>query len=387
MYKRLNPYLLLAFVVAGLFTMGAGCSSDPNVEGGKLNMNSKDYATALTKFEKAIETNPNNAEAWKYKAMALAEIAKGATDPLVRATKYADMATAVGKAKELDPKQVADLGRIALSSWALEINDGVNAFNSTQAGMAEKAAGHFKNATTLLPDSTYAFELLGRSFYKMEKYEEAAGPYEQAIKSGRAKEDTYVLLGNIYLYLLKDRANDALRILEPAATKFPGNEQISAMLTDAYRKSGQADRALANYKAQDEKNPRDFDNLLRWGNLLLQLDKFDEAMPVLERALSLNSEDENVVYNIGIAYFNKAAAINKLMIELKPDETQKFNTLKGERDNFFRKAMPLLEKVRAQNTAAKRDNKQICQSLFSIYAQILGTKDPKTTEAYSCAGN
>ncbi|MBL7977585.1 MAG: tetratricopeptide repeat protein [Bacteroidetes Order II. Incertae sedis bacterium] len=387
MYKRLNPYLLLVLIVAGLFTMGAGCSSDPNVEGGKLNMNNKDYATALTKFEKAIETNANNAEAWKYKAMALAEIAKASNDPKVRASKYAEMATAIGKARELDPKQMVELQRVSLSSWASEINDGVNAFNSSQAGMTEKASGHFKNATTILPDSTYAFELLGRSYYKMEKYEEAAAPYEQAIKSGKAKEDTYVLLGNIYLYLLKDRATDALRVLEAASAKFPANEQISTMLTDAYRKSGQADRALASYKAQDGKNPNDFDNLLRWGNLLLQLDRFDEAMPILERALALKSEDENAVYNIGIAYFNKAAAVNKLMVELKPDETQKFNTLKADRDGFFRKAMPLLEKVRAQNTAAKRDNKQICQSLFSIYAQILGTKDPKTTEAYTCAGN
>lgn len=384
MKTKFSTLLSFVLVVIGYLTMGAGCSSDPNVEGGKLNLNNKEYDKALTNFEKALATNPQNAEAWKFKAQALLELAKTSNDPAARATRYASMAEAVGKAKSLNPAFAKEVGNYALAAWANEMNDGVASFNSSQAGMTDKASGHFKNATVILPDSTYGFELLGRSYYKGEKYGDAAPAFEESIKRGKAKEDTYLLLSNIYLYLIKDRAADALRVLEAGAQRYPNNETMRDMLTDAYRKSGQADRAIENYKAQLAASPNNFDVLLRYGNLLLQLEKWDDAIPVLERAYGVKKDDENAVYNLGIAYFNKAAAINKKMNETS--DLKEADRLKVDRDGFFRKAMPLLEQTRQLYTAAKKDTKQICQSLFSIYAQIKGAKDAATVEASKCAG-
>lgn len=385
MNARILTPLALLLVIVGFLTMGAGCSSDPNVEGGKIEMQKKDYAKALELFEKGVTANPSNPEAWKYKAMALVELAKASNDPLKRADRYAALSEAVAKIKTLAPAMAGDAGRLALQAWANEINDGVNAFNSQAAGMPEKANAHFKNATVVLPDSTYGFELLGRSFYKLEKYPEAAVPFEKVIASGKVKDETtFLLLGNIYLFLMPDKATDALRVLEAGSARYPNNETMKTMLTDAYRKSGQAERALANYKARMESNPTDADNMLRYGNLLNQLERYDEAIPVLAKAYELKNDSEDIVYNYGISLFNKAVFVNKQMNELPSNDLANYNRLKDVRDGYFRKAAPLLEEVYQLYSSSKREVKPICGSLFSIFTQL---KDTAKSQSYmSCAG-
>ena len=74
--RSLHRTTLIAIVlfVGGMLTMGAGCSSDPNVEGAKLDLRNKDYDRAIVNLDKAIETNPGNHEAYFLKGQVYQEM-------------------------------------------------------------------------------------------------------------------------------------------------------------------------------------------------------------------------------------------------------------------------------------------------------------------------
>lgn len=385
MKLRFSNLLVFAFLLSSYLFMGvAGCAGDPNVEGGKLNIANKDYAKALENFEKATTTNPANAEAWKFTAQALMEIAKAEKDPVKRAMNYAKMAAAIEKVKSLAPALAKEVGTYQLASWANEVNDGVASFNSTQAGMLDKATAHFQNATKVQPDSSYGHILLARALYKAQKFSDAATSFEQAIKIGTKDVDNYLLLCDVYMYRLQDRANDALRIAEAGKAKFPSNETLTSLLTEALRKTGQADRAIASYKAEIERNPNGADAYLHLGNLLLQMEKTEDAIPYLEKAMALKTNDLDVIFNLGLAYFNTGVALNKKMAETS--DLKIVDQIKAQRNALFSKGLPLLEQARVSQKAAGKDISRLCTSMFQGYAQLYGVNDQRTKDAQACAG-
>ena len=73
--------LLLALLFGGFLLIAAdGCSSDPNVEGAKLDLKNKDYDRAMENIGKALESNPENAEALELKGQILQEQAFAVQD-------------------------------------------------------------------------------------------------------------------------------------------------------------------------------------------------------------------------------------------------------------------------------------------------------------------
>jgi molybdenum cofactor biosynthesis protein B len=74
--------LLSALIAAAFMLTGAGgCSSDPNVEGAKLDLRNKDYDRALNNLDIALEADPDNVEALKLKGTVLLEMAGAESDP------------------------------------------------------------------------------------------------------------------------------------------------------------------------------------------------------------------------------------------------------------------------------------------------------------------
>ena len=55
--------LTVSLVLAVLIGGADGCSSDPNVEGAKLDLNNGEYDRALTNIDEALATDPDNVDA------------------------------------------------------------------------------------------------------------------------------------------------------------------------------------------------------------------------------------------------------------------------------------------------------------------------------------
>ena len=69
--KRNSIVLVL---LTGLVLMGAStCSSDPNVEGAKLDLRNQDFDRAMENVETALQRDPDNAEALDLKGQIIQE--------------------------------------------------------------------------------------------------------------------------------------------------------------------------------------------------------------------------------------------------------------------------------------------------------------------------
>ncbi len=391
---------MLALIVGGLLLTGAdGCSSDPNVEGAKLDLRNKDYDRALKNLEIALQKNPENGEAWKYKGITLQEILN--TIPPDSVDKYEqtfqEMIAAYQKAMELLPEQRDEIAARMLQAWATEMNKGVQAFNkaSEDSKYYEIAAMHFHHATELEPDSVSAYVNEGLAYIAAGKHDKAIPALETAIKKGDRSPDTYIYLAE--LYMITNQPEKAVQLLEKARELFPDNEEISTRLLNAYILSNQIDRAMEVYAEEVEKHPDNKLYLYNYGSLLLQAGRYDEAIKYLKKAVELDSTYTNAWYNLGAAYQNKAVDIQdeldvledkltdkSLSEEERKELERKIEELRKEQAELLRQALPYLERARQLMEASGEDTKEVCQALFRSYAHL--NMLDKAEEAAKCAG-
>ncbi|GIV57300.1 MAG: hypothetical protein KatS3mg042_0213 [Rhodothermaceae bacterium] len=395
--KRL-PFLL-ALVLGGFLLMGAdGCSSDPNVEGAKLDLRNKDYDRALENLATALEKNPQNAEALFLKGQVLQEKAFSVTDAEEHAQLMAEALDAYNQAVAIDPTLAEDLKRNLTLAYVNEFQKGVQAFNRGRENPEafNEAVTYFKTVSLIAPDSAGVYVNQAFSLINAGREEEAIEPFEMALEKGDTDIDTYRFLAD--LYLRHDRAQDAVTLLEKAVQEYPGNVELQAQLLNAYTLAGQLDRALEKYREAVEADPTNKVYHYNLGSLLLEREQYDEAIEHLKKAVELDPNYANAQYNLGAAYVNKAVDVNERIRELDDEiranpnmpqaertaKEQEIERLTEERRELFAMAIPPLEQAKKLFEEAGEDPMDICRVLFQSYVQTNQTDKAESVE--ECAG-
>ncbi len=381
-FPLLLGLLALTFLVAG----ADSCGSDPNVTGAKLEMKNEDYDRVLELTAAALETNPDNEEAYFMRGEAYRLKAEKMSDAAGRNALLADMAQAYNRSLELghDASEVTNRLQVA---WGAEMNFGARAFRraADDPSAYADAAASFGNAITVLPDSSAGHLNQGLALLAAGNAADAAEPLQMAIDKGANSAEAYIYLGRIYL-TSEDRENDALAVLEQGQAEFPDNEEIQTEILNAYVRAGQTDRAIDAYDARITADP---DNPLyryNYGSLLLQAERYDEAIEQLTRAAELDAQNANAFYNLGAAYQNKAASFNERVAELEDARAgqAEVDAAIASRTELLNEALPNLERARALTEAGGEDTSDICRALFQVYASL--GQDRKAEEAAQCAG-
>ncbi|WP_412063458.1 tetratricopeptide repeat protein [Rubrivirga sp. IMCC45206] len=303
--------LALTLVVALLVGGADGCSSDPNVEGAKLDLRNGDYEQALQNLDTALETNPDNTEALLLRVEVLRQQYENTpgTQPKAAflAANYDAMVESLMRAERLAPDDPAvDQAKLAL--WALAVNAGNDVIRNPDADVAD-AINYFEQSTTLMPDSTQGYLGLGLAYLREGESTQALAPFQR----GTEINDADPVLAYYYgrTLVLADRATDAVAYLEDAQTRFPADEDIQTMLLNAYTLSGQNDRAIERYEDAIQRQPDNPAFRYNYGALLLQSERYDDAIVQLQRATELDPTNSDAFYNLGAAYQNLAAALNE----------------------------------------------------------------------------
>ncbi|MBA3631969.1 MAG: tetratricopeptide repeat protein [Acidobacteria bacterium] len=213
-----------------------------------------DYARAATYFEKAVEIDPNYAEAW-YQAGYCYGMLGRHTDAL-RATK---------QAAKLRPEWSETYVNIGTSSFALgQYKDAAEAYRQavkidannadTQyaLGLALNKLGRtdeeilaYKRAITLKPDYANAYEQLGSAYFKQKKYAESLAAFEQ-LKTYKPDAKTYNYLGENYFELGK--TEESVDAFNNAVSYNSNFDKARFNLGRAYLKLGNRDSAMVQYE-------------------------------------------------------------------------------------------------------------------------------------------
>ncbi len=392
--------IFLALILGGFLLMGAdGCSSDPNVEGAKLDLRNKDYDRALENLETALEKNPQNAEALELKGRVLQSKAFETADPEEHARLMEEAVAAYNQAVSIDSTLAETVKRDLTLAYVNEFQRGVQAFNRGRDDESEfnNAALYFKVASVIAPDSTGPYVNEAFALMNAGREAEAIEPFEKALEKGDTDPDTYTFLAN--LYLMNDRAEDAVALLEKATEMNPGNAELEAQLLNAYTMAGMMDRALEKYREAVERDPNNKVYQYNYGSLLLEQERYDEAIEHLKKAVALDDSYANAQYNLGAAYVNKAVDINKHISEIDDEirenrdnmseeeikaKEAEIDRLAEERRKLFELAIPPLERAKELFEAEEQDPQDICRVLFQAYVQTNQTD--KAQQVQECAG-
>ena len=113
-----------------------------------------------------------------------------------------------------------------------------------QFGQNEKALEEYQKVTEMAPDYANGHANMGGIYFRMGRWTDAIAAFQKSVQL-RPNADGYSNLGTAYFFL--KRYDESVKAFENAVELEPKDEVYMGNLADAYRWSGQKDKANATY--------------------------------------------------------------------------------------------------------------------------------------------
>ncbi len=259
-------YLLFSFIFLGSFFF-FGCQS-PEMTSAKVYIQQNEYTEALGQLNIEMKKNPTNAEAFF-----LAGQLYGEMDSLER------MVSVFEQAQKLDSNYVDEIRKWRRSKSAESLNKGIKIYKRKKD--VEKALEWTNLAAKIDPDNTNAWKNLAYL------YQEKA---VQAQDAGMADSVKYY---------------DSMRLktYETIASKNPDDEEVIWLLAGLYTENGDPDKALKLLKPHLE-NPKEPKVYFSAADAYDAKADTQNAIKMLQKAEALQSDNEGLLFDIGVRYYN-----------------------------------------------------------------------------------
>jgi adenylate cyclase len=176
----------------------------------------------------------------------------------------------------------------------------------SKLGNYEKGIGAFREVLRLDPQNADAYTNIGNAYGREGKWNESLDAFQKSLQL-KPSAYGYLNLGLIYIY--QGIYTEAVNALLKAVELSPNDQLIVGGLANAYRYSGQSDKALPLYDRAIalcfkafQVNPRDSGNL---GHLALYYAKKGDqnrALEYIRRARSINGNDNDLIYKEAVIH-------------------------------------------------------------------------------------
>jgi tetratricopeptide (TPR) repeat protein len=173
-----------------------------------------------------------------------------------------------------------------------------------KTGKFDDALRAYRRMTELEPDNIFGYLNIGATLFNQGKHEECIAPFKKALEI-KPSWEIYSNLGTAYFYL--NRYQEAVGAFEEAVKLNPSQELAYGNLADAYRWSGQPEKAMAAYDRaialaykELDVNPRKASAM---ASLALYYAKKGNSLRALDfsrRALALDGNNVEFMYGDGV---------------------------------------------------------------------------------------
>jgi tetratricopeptide (TPR) repeat protein len=387
-------------------------SADPGNVTAWVNIGSalqqkKDYARAIAAYKKVQDLQPGNKAAEQglaacqaqQKELQMTQLTQNASDAF-KAGRYADALKMYQEVEEDTPKDAAvhfnigaalqQLNRIddAIAEYKQAVNlDQKNAeykqFLETaldkkaqpiidQAVAAHKkkdymaAVDLYQQALGIRPKKTDLYYDLASAFYSLQSYDQAKTNYQKAVDlDPKGQVGDLWFLGKIAEN--SHKGYDAMDFYKKYLAQAPGgdyakaaHERIDALMKDP--------NATEKIKSESELNAeKDATDAYQAAFKLLQNKQYDEAMPLIQKAMQLQPKESSYVYAMSTLYFQKGE------LEQAAGWVDKALAMDPKNKDYL-KQKQFINDQRAEklvNDAVAKQNAEDYKGAISLYEQAL----------------
>jgi len=327
--KAATDSITRLLTVAPLLVLVLSCQPK-EVTSAKLYMQNNDWDSALKQLEKAVDLEPENAEA----QFLLGQI-YGRRGHFDQMNKHFAVAT------EFTDLYLTQTTAVREQYWIERYTTGVRALDN---GNYRKAVSELETAILIDSSKTDAYRKLARTYLNQDRPERALVLYNALIE--RHPDDTDILMSTANLYYTQRDFEEVIPVLKKILKLAPGHRDALANLALSYDSLGETENALAAYRAAIAANPDDPGLMFLLGVYHFKRKHFPRAVKLFQQALVLAPNDFDALANIGNAFLSLAEN-NRLELKTKgAAKSQNFDslTLKNKAILNYERAIPYLEK-------------------------------------------
>ena len=137
----------------------------------------------------------------------------------------------------------------------------------------------------------------------------------------------------------------ALKTLEAGKARFPGNNAITLDELNIYLSRGQTVQIIDKLKNAVASDPTNKSLHFALGTTYDNLKKYPEAEASYKKAIELDANYFDANYNLGALYFNQAVEIFNAANQLPPSKQKEYEAGVAKSKEQFNNALPVLEKA------------------------------------------
>lgn len=212
----------------------------------------------------------------------------------------------------------------------------------------------------------------GKQYDLAEKY------YQMCIEKNWQEDKAYNSLAAVCAE--QDKHDEELKILQEGFDKYQDSKLLLLSFINYYLRTGESEKALEKLQKGIKDNPDNQSYYYAIGTLYdaMVLDTTDKytkeqkeeyeqlAIDNYKKAIEIKDDYFDAIYNLGVLYYNKGVYILKAAQDIPPSQNDKYEAEKQKAINFFKMALPYMEKAHEINY---RDRNTIL-SLSTIYLKL-----------------
>ena len=240
-------------------------------------------------YQKAIDLAPDQDFYYLFLGRSLLEKAQSLSDASQREALIQRSLNILKQAQALNPlntDHTANLGRLH-RIWAQSVSD-----PQRREQLFNASLEYYAQATRLSPRNAGLFNERGLVYYLMGRYDDAMAQYEESFKLDQQFDQTYLLVGDIYL--ARQDYEGAAAAYRRAAELSPNSAQAHSALGYTYAQLGRFAEAITENLTVLRMTPDDYITLRNLALLYQQAGQYTEALKTAELALPRAPEKERV---------------------------------------------------------------------------------------------
>jgi tetratricopeptide (TPR) repeat protein len=306
--------MLFAMLLIGLMTQGFQCGS-PDFTGAKVQEQNRNYPEAARLYEKEVQKNPANFEAWfrlgRVRGMELND--------------YAGMNQAFRESEKLSNVYSNDIRALRMHFWVQYINSGVTNKNHASKDSMEyydKAIQDYKTANAAWPDTSITYLYLAGAYKGKDDLDSTIVYLTKMWDADRDKE-SYKSVGRIYVQQGLDKKE---KFKTANAEKLKLQKNLKEIDKGSYK--GDVTQAFGQPDSPPKKVKKD-PKKEEWIYSKYSLTFTLEGERVINRKIDkpIDLQIDSTSYFAAVVYFNKAVSIFEEIKKIDPKDNENLNLL------------------------------------------------------------